>query len=138
MLVLVALIGKGEACLDSLAPNTRLFSCGRGSAALGRGAGISQKVSLRPGDCRARKQKTRGVLGRLSPSWPLGGSERHRFRSGRGVYTSYTRDPFLLETSVPGIFAAGDVRHGVVRRVATSVGQGAAAISFVHKYLETV
>jgi len=48
------------------------------------------------------------------------------------------RDPFLLETSVPGIFAAGDVRHGVVRRVASAVGQGAVSVSFVHKYLETV
>jgi thioredoxin reductase (NADPH) len=48
------------------------------------------------------------------------------------------RDPFLLETSVPGIFAAGDVRHGVVRRVASAVGQGAASVNFVHKYLETV
>jgi len=48
------------------------------------------------------------------------------------------RDPFLLETSVPGVFAAGDVRHGVVRRVASAVGQGAAAVNFVHKYLETV
>ncbi|MGB5161621.1 MAG: NAD(P)/FAD-dependent oxidoreductase [Thermoanaerobaculia bacterium] len=48
------------------------------------------------------------------------------------------RDPFLLETSVPGIFAAGDVRHGVVRRVASAVGQGAVAVNFVHKYLETV
>jgi thioredoxin reductase (NADPH) len=48
------------------------------------------------------------------------------------------RDPFLLETSVPGIFAAGDVRHGVVRRVASAVGQGAVAVSLVHKYLETV
>jgi thioredoxin reductase (NADPH) len=48
------------------------------------------------------------------------------------------RDPYLMETSVPGIFAAGDVRHNVVRRVASAVGQGAVAISFVHKYLETV
>ncbi len=48
------------------------------------------------------------------------------------------RDPFLLETSVPGIFAAGDVRHGVIRRVASAVGQGALAVSLVHKYLETV
>ena len=48
------------------------------------------------------------------------------------------RDPFLMETSVPGIFAAGDVRHGVVRRVASAVGQGSVAISMIHKYLETV
>jgi thioredoxin reductase (NADPH) len=48
------------------------------------------------------------------------------------------RDPYLMETSVPGIFAAGDVRHGVIRRVASAVGQGSAAISFVHEYLKTV
>lgn len=48
------------------------------------------------------------------------------------------RDPFLLETSVPGIFAAGDVRHGVVRRVASAVGQGSVVVSMIHKYLDTV
>ncbi len=48
------------------------------------------------------------------------------------------RDPFFLETNVPGIFAAGDVRHGAVRRVASAVGQGAVAVSLIHKYLETV
>jgi thioredoxin reductase (NADPH) len=48
------------------------------------------------------------------------------------------RDPFLMETSVPGIFAAGDVRHGVIRRVASAVGQGSAVINFVHEYLKTV
>jgi len=48
------------------------------------------------------------------------------------------RDPFLMETNVPGIFAAGDVRHGVIRRVASAAGQGAVAVSLVHKYLETV
>jgi thioredoxin reductase (NADPH) len=46
------------------------------------------------------------------------------------------RDPYLLETSVPGIFAAGDVRAGVVRRVASAVGQGAVCVSFVHRYLD--
>jgi thioredoxin reductase (NADPH) len=45
------------------------------------------------------------------------------------------RDPFLLETSVPGIFVAGDVRHGSVKRVASGVGEGSIAISFVHQYL---
>ena len=48
------------------------------------------------------------------------------------------RDPFLLETSVPGIFAVGDVRQDVIRRVASAVGQGSTAISFVHQYLKTV
>jgi thioredoxin reductase (NADPH) len=45
------------------------------------------------------------------------------------------RDPFLLETSAPGIFAAGDVRHGSVKRVASGVGEGSMAIAFVHQYL---
>lgn len=48
------------------------------------------------------------------------------------------RDPYLLETNVPGIFAAGDVRQGAVRRVASAVGQGAIVVSFVHQYLKTV
>jgi thioredoxin reductase (NADPH) len=45
------------------------------------------------------------------------------------------RDPHLLETSVPGIFAAGDVRHGSMKRVASGVGEGSMAIAFVHQFL---
>src|SRR5690606_25932963 len=48
------------------------------------------------------------------------------------------RDPFYLETSVPGIFAVGDVRQGAVRRVASAVGEGAIAVSLVHQYLRSV
>lgn len=48
------------------------------------------------------------------------------------------RDPYLLETSVPGIFAAGDVRQGAIRRVASAVGEGAIAVNLVHQYLKTV
>jgi thioredoxin reductase (NADPH) len=61
---------------------------------------------------------TRG--GRKPKGWPL------------------KRDPYLLETSVPGIFAAGDIRQNTIRRVASAVGQGANAVSFVHQYLTTV
>ena len=60
------------------------------------------------------------------------------FRNGKPESWNIEREPFMLETSVPGIFAAGDIRHGVVRRVASAVGQGSVAISMVHKYLETV
>jgi thioredoxin reductase (NADPH) len=49
--------------------------------------------------------------------------------------TTRDRDPFLLETSVPGIFACGDVRLGPVKRVAAAVGEGSMAIAFVHQYL---
>jgi thioredoxin reductase (NADPH) len=45
------------------------------------------------------------------------------------------RDPFLLETTVPGIFAVGDVRHASVKRVASAVGEGSMAIAFAHQYL---
>ncbi|HIK15173.1 MAG TPA: FAD-dependent oxidoreductase [Leptolyngbyaceae cyanobacterium M33_DOE_097] len=55
--------------------------------------------------------------GQLPKSWPL------------------TRPPFLLETSVPGIFAAGDVRSASVKRVASGVGEGSIAVQFVHRYL---
>ena len=48
------------------------------------------------------------------------------------------RDPFLLETSVTGIFAAGDVRHHSMKRVASAVGEGAVAVALVHQYLKTV
>jgi thioredoxin reductase (NADPH) len=48
------------------------------------------------------------------------------------------RDPYLLETSVPGIFGCGDVRFGPVKRVAAAVGEGSMAIAFVHQYLRDV
>ena len=51
---------------------------------------------------------------------------------------SADRDPFVFETSVPGIFAAGDSRHGSGKRVAAAVGEGSATVSVVHQYLQTV
>jgi thioredoxin reductase (NADPH) len=46
-----------------------------------------------------------------------------------------SREPFLLESSVPGVFVAGDVRHGSVKRVASAVGEGSIAVQFAHQYL---
>jgi thioredoxin reductase (NADPH) len=48
------------------------------------------------------------------------------------------RDPFITETSLPGVFAAGDVRCGSVKRVAAAVGEGSITVSFVHAHLETL
>jgi thioredoxin reductase (NADPH) len=56
--------------------------------------------------------------GMLPPDWPL------------------DRQPYFLETSVPGVFAAGDVRGQSVKRVASAVGEGAMAVTFIHRYLE--
>ena len=54
----------------------------------------------------------------------------------RGWYLD--RSPFLLETNVPGIFAAGDVRHGSTKRVATGVGEGSLAVQLIYQYLKSV
>jgi thioredoxin reductase (NADPH) len=54
----------------------------------------------------------------------------------RAEHWTLDRDPYLLETSVPGVFACGDVRLGPVKRVAAAVGEGSMAIAFVHQYLK--
>jgi thioredoxin reductase (NADPH) len=65
------------------------------------------------------------------PDLPLG-------PDGRPRGWALERDPYLFETSVPGIFAVGDVRHGSGKRVAAAVGEGSGTVSMVHSYLETV
>jgi thioredoxin reductase (NADPH) len=45
------------------------------------------------------------------------------------------REPYLLETSLPGVFVAGDVRHGSIKRVASAVGEGSISVQFIHQYL---
>jgi thioredoxin reductase (NADPH) len=59
-------------------------------------------------------------------------------KSKNGNLWKFDRDPYLLETTVPGIFVAGDVRFGSVKRVASAVGEGSIAIQFVHQYLATL
>jgi thioredoxin reductase (NADPH) len=58
--------------------------------------------------------------------------------SNFGTIWKQRRPPMLLETCIPGIFAAGDVRSGAMNRVASAVGEGAMAIKFVHEYLAEV
>jgi thioredoxin reductase (NADPH) len=57
---------------------------------------------------------------------------------GKVAHWPLDREPYHLETSVPGVFAAGDVRHGSMKRVASGVGEGATAVSLVHRYLGTL
>lgn len=59
-------------------------------------------------------------------------------RRGKLEHWPLQRDPFLLECNVPGVFVAGDVRAGSVKRVASGVGEGSIAVSFVHQYLANV
>jgi thioredoxin reductase (NADPH) len=78
-----------------------------------------------------------GVVARDSRGFILTGPDLmsdHRRPKGWAA----DRDPGLLETSVPGIFAVGDVRHGSVKRVASGVGEGSIAVQFVHQYLAKV
>jgi thioredoxin reductase (NADPH) len=75
-----------------------------------------------------------GVVERDEKGFILSGSELKR--NGKlPVGWPLKRDPGLLETSVPGVFAVGDVRRGSVKRVASGVGEGSIAIQFVHNYL---
>jgi thioredoxin reductase (NADPH) len=60
------------------------------------------------------------------------------FAGARPKGWTLDRDPFLLETNVPGLFAVGDVRHGSVKRVASGVGEGSVAVQFIHQYLSKV
>ena len=78
-----------------------------------------------------------GVVDRNETGFVLTGSDLSP-NGSRPKNWKLKRDPYLLETSQPGIFAAGDIRQGAVRRVASAVGEGAVAISLVHQYLKTV
>jgi thioredoxin reductase (NADPH) len=77
------------------------------------------------GEAIARDQRGFILTG---PDLPAGTGGRHWHPA---------RPPLPLETSLPGVFAAGDVRQGSVKRVASAVGEGAAAIPLVHSYLRT-
>ena len=57
---------------------------------------------------------------------------------GGNLWRNILREPFLLETSLPGVFAAGDVRSGSIKRVAFAVGEGAMAVRLVHQHLAAV
>ena len=76
-----------------------------------------------------------GVVERDEQGYVLSGSDLTCDRSTRLAGWTLERDPFLLETSVPGVFVAGDVRAGSVKRVASAVGEGSMAVQFIHQYL---
>lgn len=75
------------------------------------------------------------TLARDERGFILTGSSLPRDGAGRIAGWQEERRPFLLETSLPGVFAAGDARSGSVKRVASAVGEGAMAVQFVHEYL---
>jgi thioredoxin reductase (NADPH) len=84
-----------------------------------------------------RSEMVAGLVARDEKGFILTGPDLPR-TDGRFSGWTLDRDPFLFETSVPGIFAAGDVRAAANRRVAAAVGEGSAAVHSIHRYLETV
>ena len=76
------------------------------------------------------------LLKRDEKGFIITGSELSKLK-GKDKW-QYTRQPFSLESAVPGVFAAGDVRSGAMNRVASAVGEGAMAVSYVHQYLAEV
>ncbi|MGK7917796.1 MAG: FAD-dependent oxidoreductase [Prochloraceae cyanobacterium] len=65
-------------------------------------------------------------------------AKRNRTSENRPQGWTLERDPYLLETNIPGIFAVGDVRHSSIKRVASAVGEGSICVQFVHRYLGEV
>jgi thioredoxin reductase (NADPH) len=84
-----------------------------------------------------RSEMLAGIVERDEKGFVLTGPDLPR-EGGRVKGWTLDRDPYLFETSVPGILAVGDVRSGANRRVAAAVGEGSAAVYTVHRYLETV
>ncbi len=79
-----------------------------------------------------------GVVERDAQGYVISGQHLLQRESHRPQGWSVDRDPFYLETSVPGIFVAGDVRHRSAKGVTSGVGEGAMAVKLVHEYLSTI
>ena len=77
----------------------------------------------------------RGAVELDERGFVLTGGEISRSALGGDAWQKLLREPYLLETSLPGVFAAGDVRSGSIKRVASAVGEGAMAVRLVHQYL---
>jgi thioredoxin reductase (NADPH) len=86
-----------------------------------------------------------GAIARDDKGFILTGADMRQADLGLAVHQPHTpqpwrsdRDPYLLETNIPGVFAVGDVRHNSVKRVASGVGEGSICVQFVHQYLSKV
>lgn len=79
-----------------------------------------------------------GLIERDANGFILTGPDLMQYGHKRPRGWTLDRQPFLLETNVPGMFAAGDVRHGSMKRVAAGVGEGSIAVQLVHQYLKRV
>jgi len=139
--------GMSQYLVDQLASkrNVRVETDATVVAVHGRGS--LEAITVRDGASGAESRRETGALFVfIGADAETGWLPPEIARDGRGYVLTggetqttgawrLERDPSLLETSAPGIFAAGDVRHGSIKRVASGVGEGSMAIAFVHQYL---
>lgn len=95
-------------------------------------AGLFVMIGAEP-----RTEWVDGTVERDERGFILTGDDLGPGRNGTGSWP-LDRAPALLETSVPGVFAAGDVRHASVKRVTTAMGEGATVVQLIHRYLENL
>ncbi len=156
MLVRGESLGKtmSQYLVDRIAATANIDVLTRTEVTAVRGANRLEKVAVRTDDdekerdldlaamfifigARPQTEMVAGILELDEPGFVLTGPDLLREgRRPRGW--TLERDPFLFETSVPGVFAAGDVRAGSSKRVAAAVGEGSGTVGVVHRYLETV
>jgi thioredoxin reductase (NADPH) len=145
---------RGQYLIDRIGATSNVDVRGRAEVAAVRGNGHLEQVVLRHLDSAEEQSVTAAALfifiGAAPRSDLVAGAvelDDQGFiltgpdlpRTVRGISGwQLDRDPLLFETSIPGVFAAGDVRARANRRVAGAVGEGSAAVHSVHRYLETV
>ena len=156
----ISMVIRGESLRSTLsqylldriekAPNIEVLA--RTEVTALHGDGMLREITLRDnGTGRERRMQTRWLFvcigGDPQTQWAQGiGIVRDEagyivtgpdlLREGRMRDWPLDRNPYYLETSIPGVFAAGDVRHDAVRRCAAAVGEGAMAVAFVHRVLD--
>jgi thioredoxin reductase (NADPH) len=116
----------GQDCLETVT----ITNCKTGESTIIRTRWLFVCIGGTPRtDWAVEADVTRDEAGYLvtGPDLASDGGSAHRW--------PVNRPPYYLETNVPGLFAAGDVRHGSVKRLASAVGEGAMAVTFVHRYL---
>ena len=148
--ILVRGPGLGETMsqylIDQIAATPNVEVETRTQVAAARGDGHLERLTIRCADgveqeraasslfvfigAEPRTEWLDGVVQRDEHGFLLTGTDLHRDGSW-----PLAREPFLLETNMPGLFCAGDVRHQSVKRVASAAGEGAIAVQFTHRYL---
>ena len=140
--------------IDQLGTRPNIHLMGKKEISEAAGSGKLEELTIEDVDTKGRETRKADALfifigARPYTDWiglDIIKDEKGFLETGRDLKTysnfgkiwKQERDPYLLETSCPGIFAAGDVRAGAMNRVASAVGEGSMAISFVHKYLAEV